>query len=196
MFGLPIPDHVPPTIASLVIYDRNKSTYDQRPQTVALVKNGSSYGPVTKLITTSFDKVSFGISAFDQLSGSPNHNGIFEAVLYDNEMAVTGFRLDDFSYDETRYVNANIDYKTKMNGGPYIQHLSRLPGNPEGIYKDFSGDGVINLNDDQLHHMKVIVRDANKNASTDIPIPNIVPAPGKCNILNMAPIITTEAPKL
>ena len=32
LFGLPIPDNVPPTIVRLYMYDRCKSTYSQTPQ--------------------------------------------------------------------------------------------------------------------------------------------------------------------
>lgn len=165
LFGFPIPDRVAPTVVSLAMYNRDLSTYNQHPKMIALSKKGGAFSPLLRLITTSLDKVSFGINAFDQLSGSTNHNGIYEAVLYDNEKAIVGFKLDNFSYDETRYVNANVDYKTKVTGGPYIQHLSRLPGNPEGIYKDFSGDGVLDLTDKKVHHIKIVVKDANGNSS-------------------------------
>ena len=63
-------------------------------------------------------------------------------------MPVTWFSMDNISYDETRDVNAHIDYKIRAGGGPFVEHLSRLPGYPEGIYKDFESDGVIELEDD------------------------------------------------
>jgi hypothetical protein len=109
--------------------------------------------------------VSFGISAFDRYTGSVNPNGIYEAVLYDNEVAVVGFQLDSISYDETRYLNAHIDYKLRLGGGPFVEHLSRLPGYPEGVYKDFSGDGVIDIEDDSIHHIKIVVKDTYSNTS-------------------------------
>ncbi len=74
-------------------------------------------------------------------------------------------KLDSITYDETRYVNAHIDYKTRAAGGPFIEHLSRLPGYPQGIYKDFNSDGVIYLKDTLLHNIKIIVKDANGNIS-------------------------------
>ena len=59
-------------------------------------------------------EVSFGISAVDKYTGSANPNGIYEAVMYtDNNQPVTGFQLDSISYDETRYLNAHIDYKLR-----------------------------------------------------------------------------------
>jgi hypothetical protein len=58
-----------------------------------------------------------------------------------------------------------VDYKTHAAGGPYIQHLSRLPGYPVGVYQDINGDGVIQLADAAIHEVKIVVKDANDNTS-------------------------------
>jgi hypothetical protein len=165
LFGMPIPDNVPPTIVRLALYDRNKSTYSQIPKLFSLKKIKGGYTTVDPLITINTDKVSFGISANDKVSGSANPNGIYQAILYFDQKAVVGFQIDSITYDETRYVNAHIDYRTKEAGGPYIEHLSRLPGYPEGVYKDFSGDGVITLTDSDVHTVKIVVSDTYGNSS-------------------------------
>jgi hypothetical protein len=58
-----------------------------------------------------------------------------------------------------------VDYKTRASGGSYIQHLSRLPGYPQGVYKDINGNGVIELTDENTHQIKIVVKDANDNSS-------------------------------
>ncbi|MGN6530897.1 MAG: M23 family peptidase, partial [Ginsengibacter sp.] len=98
-------------------------------------------------------------------SGSNNPNGIYEAIVYLDEQPLSAFQLDSITYDESRYVNANIDYKTRAAGGPYNQHLSRLDGYPEGVYKDINGDGVIELKDTSVHQVKIVVKDAKNNTS-------------------------------
>ncbi len=165
LFGLPIPDNVPPTIIRLAMYDRNKSTYSQSPQLFSLKRSGGEYTTNESIIPVHFDKISFGISANDKQSGSHNPNGIYEAVIYLDNIPLSAFQLDSIGYDETRYVNANVDYKTRAAGGPYIQHLSRLPGYPQGVYKDINGDGVIELQDSDVHDVKVVVKDPNGNTS-------------------------------
>ena len=165
LFGFPITDNVPPSILRLAIYDRCISTYNQSPKMYSLRRASGIYIPATPLITINTDRVSFGISAFDKYNGSTNNNGIFEADLYDNNEAVAGFQLDSITYDETTYLNAHIDYKLKSGGGPYVEHLSRLPGYPSGVYKDVKSDGVINLDDDAIHQIKIVVKDAYGNAS-------------------------------
>jgi len=165
LFGLPIPDNVPPTIVRLYMYDRNKSTYSQTPQHIPIQKVAGEYTTSSSIIPVNSDKISFGISANDKQSGSTNPNGIYEAVIYLDNVPLSAFQLDSISYDETRYVNANVDYKTRAAGGPYIQHLSRLPGYPEGVYKDINGNGVIQLKDENVHQIKIVVKDANGNTS-------------------------------
>lgn len=165
LFGFPIPDNIPPSILRLAVYDRCVSTYEQSPKFISVKKVGNTYTTVPAVITHNTDKISFAITAFDKYSGSTNQNGIYEATLFDNEMPVVGFQLDSISYDETRYLNAHIDYKLRMTGGPFVQHLSRLPGYPPMLYRELAGDGVINLEDDSVHHIKIEVKDANGNLS-------------------------------
>jgi murein DD-endopeptidase MepM/ murein hydrolase activator NlpD len=165
LFGFPIPDNVPPVILRLAVYDRCISTYEQIPKLFTVKKVNGVYVPSPQLLQFNTDKVSFGISAFDTYNGSSNLNGIYEAVIYNNENPVCGFELDSISYDETRYLNAHIDYKLKSGGGPWVQHLSKLPGYNNSVYKTTPNNGVISLEDDSTHFIKVIVKDANGNTS-------------------------------
>ncbi len=165
LFGLPIPDKVPPTIVRLAMYDRTKSTYSQSPKIFSLKKVNGDYTTNESIIPIHTDKISFGISANDKQSGSNNPNGIYEAIIYLDGVPLSAFELDSISYAETRYVNAHVDYKTHANGGPYIEHLSRLPGYPQGVYKDINGDGVIELHDNNMHDVKVVVKDPYLNTS-------------------------------
>ncbi len=165
LFGLPIPDNVPPAIIRLAMYDRTKSTYSQSPILFSLKKTGNDYTTNVSIIPVHSEKISFGISANDRQSGSNNPNGIYEAVIYLDDVPLSAFELDSISYAETRYVNAHVDYKTHAAGGPYIEHLSRLPGYPQGVYKDINSDGVIELHDNHIHHVKVVVKDPYLNTS-------------------------------
>lgn len=165
LFNLPIPDNVPPSIVRLYMYDRSKSTYSQTPVHIPIKRINGNFTTTENIIPVHTGKISFGISANDKQSGSNNPNGIYEAIIYLDGLPLSAFELDNISYDETRYVNANIDYKTRAAGGPYIEHLSRLPGYPQGVYKDINGDGVIELTDTNIHQIKIEVKDTKENTS-------------------------------
>ena len=165
LFGFPIPDNVPPTIIRLAMYDRCVSTYSQTPKLYPLKKANGRYTTTAPVIISNTERVSFGISAVDRYTGSANPNGIYEAVIYYDDLVISGFQLDNISYDETRYLNAHIDHKLKAGGGPYVEHLSRLPGYPESVYKDGESDGIIYLEDDSVHQIKIEVKDTYGNTS-------------------------------
>ena len=165
LFGFDIPDNTRPTILRLAIYDRHKSTYEQAPKIVPLKKSGADFISAPGLITTSSDRVSFAVTAYDTHTGSSNLNGVYEGGLYVDDAAITGFRMDNISYDNTRYLNAHIDYRTKTNGGPYLQHLSELPGYVNSIYTNVKGNGVIDISDGKVHDIRIEIKDAAGNTS-------------------------------
>jgi hypothetical protein len=164
LFGLPITDNTPPVIRKLAVYDRNRSIYEQSPGFYPVKDLGSYYAPAQALIGVNTTSVGFGISGFDTQTGSANPNGIYQAVIYDNELPVSGFRMDHISYNDTRGINAHIDYRTKAMGGPYYQLLFELPGYSYSIYQQVA-DGYIHLEDQKIHDIRIELKDAYGNTS-------------------------------
>jgi murein DD-endopeptidase MepM/ murein hydrolase activator NlpD len=166
LFGLPIADAVPPTISRLAMYDRNRSIYLQSPHMLSIKKAGGIYTVASsRLIKVSSDKISFAIGATDRLSNSNNPNGIYAARILLDGFAQSEFVLDRIDYLETRYLNAQIDYRYKFNGGAYLQHLSPLPGDRSGVYNFPGDDGILHFSDSEVHKVRIEIRDANKNLS-------------------------------
>ena len=165
LFGFNIIDNVAPDIYKLAVYDRNVSVFERSPKMYGVKKINGIYTTIPALILSNSDKLSFALTAFDRYSGSTNRNGIFQAILYNNEVPIVGFQLDSISYTETRDLNAHIDYCLRSKGGPFVQHVSRLPGYLNGPYKIINGDGVINIGDDSIHKMKIEVKDPYGNTS-------------------------------
>ena len=163
LFGLPVPDHTAPHIARLAWYDRNKSIYEQAPRLVSVEIGGGSAagGPKPRaemqtdpsLLAVGTTRISFAISAFDTQTGSTNPNGIFEATLVEDGRPVIAFQMNRISYDNTRNINAHIDYRTRETGGPYFQQLFFLQGYPlPSIYavgQDSSGGTVARSGSDE-----------------------------------------------
>jgi murein DD-endopeptidase MepM/ murein hydrolase activator NlpD len=166
MFGLPIADNNPPEIIRLAMYDRSTSTFNQTPKTFSLKKVNGIYTIVGNKITTSTNRVSFALTMQDKTSMSGNPNGVYGAAVFDNDKRISRFQIDSISYAETRYMNAHIDHRLKTSGGPYLQHLSPLPGYENFIYTTDESRGIVHLEDGETHAIKIIVADANGNQST------------------------------
>ncbi|MFN2457623.1 MAG: M23 family metallopeptidase [Chitinophagaceae bacterium] len=166
LFGFPIADAVPPTIVRLALYDRNKSVYHQNPKLFGIKKTGSIYSLTQgNTITTTTNRISFAISTYDRLSGSNNPNGIYSARMIVDDEVQSEFILDNIDYNETRYMNAHIDYRLKTNGGSYVQHLSRMPGDFSNVYSLSFNNGVIDMQDTLLHSVVIEVKDSYNNLS-------------------------------
>jgi hypothetical protein len=167
LFGFPVADNVPPKLLRLAVYDRTRSVYEQSPRLFPVkAVSGSSYLPTPSVITVASPLVSFGIGAWDTQTGSSNLNGIFESTLLVDDEPVVAFRMDNISYNDTRDLNAHIDYKTKNQGGPFLQHISELPGYANSIYKRKKGNGVVDISDGEVHSVSIVVKDASGNTST------------------------------
>lgn len=164
LWGFNIPDNVPPSIYKIAFYDRNRSVYEQSPVVVTAVKTatGNYKAAVPRL---NFNKVLVAVHATDQMTGVPNSNGIFKTTLFESGKPVAGFRIDGIGYDETRYLNAHIDYKTKSAGGPYIQFITPLPGDELKIYPFTKPGAFIELKDTLALTYKLEVQDPYGNTS-------------------------------
>ncbi len=165
LFGLSPKDNVPPSLVRLAMYDRSRSLYEQEPVLYSLKGTDSGYIiPKLPLIRTGLNRLGFAIQAYDRVSNSNNPNGIFSANLYLDEEFISGFALDSIDYDETMYIDAQIDYSWRYKGGAWLQQLSPLPGLKGSMYRT-AGDGIVYLNDTSRHRVRISVKDAAGNTS-------------------------------
>jgi len=197
LFGLPVPDNTAPVISHLAWYDRSKSVYEQSPHLIAVtmpMRKGNmhvnthgdqKFTIAPSLLSVPVAHIGFALQAFDTQSGSSNPNGIFEADLFMDERPIIGFQMDKISYDNTRNINAHIDYKTRLTGGPFLQQLFFLSGYPlPSIYAVPNGssgrsadpaaivaagghppDGVLDIGDGRPHAIRIEIRDTYGNTS-------------------------------
>lgn len=111
-FGLKIGDKVKPAINGIAIYPSEKSSVNgsEKAKFFELTNNNGNYSVKNGEIKVN-GKVNFGISVYDKADGSDNKNGVYSIALYADKRLIFNIVFDEFSYDETRYVNSLIDYK-------------------------------------------------------------------------------------
>lgn len=165
LFGFPLKDNVPPKILRLAIFDRTRSVYEQAPKIIPAKVIGKKYTTTPGIIKVNSPFISFAVTAYDTHTGSSNLNGIFEGTLSVNDDEVESFRMDNISYNSTRYLNAHIDYKYKATGGAYLQHLSELPGYINSIYSNGAGRGVIDISDGAIYNISIEAIDTEGNTA-------------------------------
>ncbi|MCD2423970.1 M23 family metallopeptidase [Niabella pedocola] len=167
LFGTPFNDIYPPSIVKLVMYDRNNSTYDQYPVSVPVHRSGSSYTVPGGQLQTAFNNLSFAIQAYDTWNSAGNRDGIYSARLFLDDREISSFYIDSIGYNSTRYMNCQVDYKMKANGGAWVQHISKLPGDRGGVYYDLGwNNNTIRVKDTSEHDIQILVSDTRGNTAT------------------------------
>lgn len=165
LFGLTIPDNTPPVFRSLSVYDRNRSFYEQTPSFFPVKGKAGKYIIGLPVLILNSPNPGFGVAGFDTQTGSNNPNGIYQAIIYDNGKMISGFRMDRISYDDTRGINAHVDYPTHERGGPYYQLLFKMPAYNHSIYREATPGGILHLEDGKVHVIRIELRDAYGNLS-------------------------------
>jgi hypothetical protein len=161
-----IADTIAPTVVRIAVYNRNFSTFDQNPKLIKLIKSDNTYGTSEGTIKVNFNQLSFAVQAYDTRNGTANRDGIYSARLFFDNKEISSFYIDSLSYGDTRYMNAQVDYKMVTAGGAWMQHVQKLPGDHSGLYHDLGDNAIINLQDTLVHDVKIIVGDAAGNNAT------------------------------
>lgn len=159
-----VPDNIRPILYRMFWYDRRLSTYQAAAKPIVIKGSNGEYSSVSPVVRVGSPIISLGFHGEDKTgSSSFRFFGIYKAVVKEDGNEIFSFLLNDFTNDESRYVNAGIDYKRNATGGGYVQHLSRLPGNRLNIFS--GGNGVIILNDSLPHELEVSFFDPAGNKS-------------------------------
>jgi hypothetical protein len=174
LFGLPIVDGKAPVINSVALYSTNIYTAD--PKTVALKSIQEIYRPWKSVkrrvmpldtITVPAGMLGIGINVDDYMNESDNTLTFYKAYLYVDDSLQSAVTLDDIGYDETRYLNAFADYKTKQKLGRWYQCFFKLPGNRLGRLFNAINQrkGWVWLAKGTTHKVEIVVADCNGNKS-------------------------------
>jgi hypothetical protein len=121
LYNFTFKDITPPDVFKLAFYNRDKSIYEQQPIVIPVSKNGAGY--VAGNIQLPFERAMVAVQATDRITGFFNPNGIYSASVHHAGRMLSGFTLNDISYNDTRALNGHIDYLTRFRGGPFYQML-------------------------------------------------------------------------
>ena len=167
LFGLPVIDHLPPVPAEVAIYNMSTSIYEQTPVLVTLKKQSGGYAVAGDTVNTDAGMAGIGVNIYDFMEGSDNTIAYLNAKLYMDDSLQSELNLDNIGYDETRYINAFADYKTKELQHKWIQCFFKLPGNHlDSIYRFLnSNNGSLNVTDKAIHKVRIVFTDDRSNST-------------------------------
>ena len=110
--------------------------------------------------------VSFGFQGGDVIEKKTHLSGIYEIkVLVDSQLIYT-CRMDEFSFSETRNVNAFIDYASKVKMKRTIHHCVVPQNQMIGIFKQHQNQGYYYFDEDRIYTITYLLKDINENLTS------------------------------
>lgn len=167
LYNFLIPDHLEPEFFSLRVSPiGNKSWVNRKNESrdikVRRKKNGEYYIS---------DKVSahgpVGIAAgvIDRLDGANNRNGIYSLTQVVDGDTTYQFLANTFSFSESRYINAHMDFELKMCCNRMTHRTYLLPGNDLSMYRNLQSSGEVYLLPGESKKIELYASDVAGNTS-------------------------------
>ena len=153
-----------PIVNSLMVYpiDTNSIVNQaKRPISVSLsLQDDGSY--IAEKILAS-GTIGFGITTIDLDNVSWNANGIYSVHTFLNGKQFFGYQFDTFSFDETRYVNALIDFSRYKKLGQRVQKLFMKNAYSLSLIKATPDNGIVTVSPNMTQTYRIEIADFNQN---------------------------------
>ncbi len=160
-YGLNLKDQIKPTIKRIKVYG-----YDEEGSEVSGRVFSKSFAEKNKApIDIPGAIFSVGLEAFDRSDNSHNLTGIKTIKLSIDGGLFYCYSADSWKRDETKYINAHIDYFAKAASKGQFHRCFVLTGNKMNMYHSLQNDGFFYMSDNAEHEVQLIVGDANGNES-------------------------------
>jgi murein DD-endopeptidase MepM/ murein hydrolase activator NlpD len=163
-FDSVITDAKRPILNSLLVYPLDHNSVvnqSKRPIAVSISQQPDGSYIAEKIVASG--KIGFGITTIDYDDVSWNANGVFRVQTYLNGKTDFRYQFDTFSFDETRYVNALIDYGRYKKIGQRVQKLFAENPYPLRIIEFGNTNGIISVVSNVNQNYKIEIADFSEN---------------------------------
>ena len=170
-----IEDTTPPEIINLYGYSLGKDAQIESTQLPRQI-NKTLQADHTYLADniSAIGTIGFGIQGFDRQNETMHRNGIYKVTLLLNGEVQFQTVLNKVNYNDTRYLNALIDYEMYTQKRGMVQRLYKLPNNRLDVYPippTKSNFGYLTIEEGKQYTATIIAEDFKGNTTTiNIPI--------------------------
>lgn len=174
-FGLSYNDPIAPTIAGIKLYPASPNTtingHNQElkiyPLKRKVSKNSKQSLNQTKDTFSVSGRFYTGIYTYDQMEyGSNSKNGVEKIELFIDGVLFHSYHVPAFLFEETKAINALIDYRHYQRSREYYILSRRLRGDPTNFNSVSSNYGYILFDDNVTHEFKYKVSDFKGNTTS------------------------------
>jgi hypothetical protein len=168
-YNFNIRDRLAPRFRSLFLYPMNKeSQINGKADRVSskLVMDKGIYTIPYGTTLEGWGTLGISVEVFDYLDGAHNRCGIYTLEMYVDQQLSYKHVMDEFSFSETRYINAHIDYKERISSATKAHRLHRLPNDRLRIYSKAVDNKALVLNESRDYSIRIVAADVAGNSAT------------------------------
>jgi hypothetical protein len=168
LFEFGIEDKIKPVIEKLFIYPVSGRTVINNQNKLAkfnVTGGNGNYSVALKNEISINGPAGFGFKAYDLINGSYTKCSVYSIELRIDSLPVYNYVMDEFAFNESRYINSHIDYEMFQREGIYAERAFVLPNDKLSLYKKVINKGIYNFNDGRKHHIEIIMEDIHHNRS-------------------------------
>jgi murein DD-endopeptidase MepM/ murein hydrolase activator NlpD len=171
-FNILLPDNKRPSITSVIAYPMDEnSVVNQQAVPLALSLTPQGDGNYLSEKVNASGRIGFGVGSYDMDSNSANRNGVFSGESFLNGASVFKFKFDTFHFDETRYLNAFIDFPRFKRTSQRVKKLFMQTRFPLSIIQTDDSNGVLDILPNFAGTYRIELADFNGNKTTvNIPL--------------------------
>lgn len=160
LFGFDVKDSNAPVLRIFLFYGYKDSIWS-----VKTNRNFKLFGNNDETIYLDADTAGIGFEGLDL--DSTSLLGIYSAELICNDSVIYNYAYNRFNFNQSRFVNAHIDYDWNFRLKSKVERCFKLVGDSCMFFKD-AGKGFIILNDSIPVKIKLIIKDFIGNSISSV----------------------------
>lgn len=165
LFGYTYVDTVSPEIHYIRLYGLDHERREVWSHKYNVNRSKNQHRLYSDTLEVPADRAAIAIHTIDKSDGLHHRNGIYRIELYVDDLLKFSYQMDSFPREDTRALNAHIDYQELRKRGRWMHRLHRLPGNKMPLYPYAKNDGLFVVSDVETSNIRIIVYDFNGNES-------------------------------
>lgn len=159
-----IKDTKTPIVSTLMAYPIGENSVvnrSQEPLIVNFTKQPDGTYLADKVLVNG--SVGFGINAYDMFDFNYNKNGTYHVQSFLNGNQSFNCKFNVFAFDESRYINAFLDYSRYKKTGVRIQQLFMENPYPLSLIQSDNNNGIVNVKPNINNTYRIEVKDFHNN---------------------------------
>ncbi|MCY1723138.1 M23 family metallopeptidase [Prolixibacteraceae bacterium Z1-6] len=167
-YNFPVKDSIAPKIFSLLVVplsDDSHVNFSTIQQSYPVVFYDGKYHLKNNPVIPAWGKIGVAVQTNDYFNGTYNKCGINLLRMTLDDETQFMFRLNRFSFDNSRYINSHIVYDEYVTSKRRFQKTWLEPGNKLPIYNHNGSRGIISPEPDKTQQVEIELQDTYGNTS-------------------------------